>query len=270
MKLLSFAGGWGVHQGHEIAVYGDVDLGEALRRGPLDFSRTLFRLPAAQTELIAPIPRPPKVVAVMRNYADHAREHGHEPPPFPSFFAKARTCVIGPTETILLPPGRERIDVEAELGVVIGKGGSRINAAQALGHVLGFTVLNDVSDRQAQKEDGQFYRAKSWRTFCPTGPWVVTPDEFDHREAAIKLWRNDFLQQDGNLRDIVHKVERLIEILSEIQELEPGDLIATGTPAGVGQFRDPPVFLQDGDTVTVEIEGLGRIANPVRRLTEAT
>ncbi len=261
MKLVSFAAGWGVLDGDEVVVHGDVDLGEALRRGPLDLSRPGARV---RVPLVAPIPRPPKVVAVMRNYADHAAEHKQEPPAFPSFFAKARTCVIGPTDTILLPPGRERIDVEAELGVVIGKGGSHVKAAQALDHVLGFTILNDVSDRAAQKEDGQFYRAKSWPTFCPTGPWIVTPDEFDHRDASIKLWRGDFLQQDGNVRDMVHKVETLIEILSSIQELEPGDLIATGTPAGVGQFRDPPVFLKDGDVVRIEIAGLGSLANAVR------
>ena len=265
MKFVSFEGGWGVVEGDQVAVLGAGDLLSALPELDLSGLPTAPRRPLAEVRLLAPIPRPPKIAAVMRNYADHAREHNQEPPAQPVFFAKARTSVIGPDEAIVLPPGRERIDVEAELGVVIRKAGSNVPAARALDYVLGFTIMNDVSDRAAQKEDGQFYRAKSWPTFCPVGPWVVTPDEFDHRQAPIRLWRDGVLQQDGNLSDIFHKVEKLIEWLSSYQELEPGDLILTGTPAGVGQFQDPPVFLKDGGSVEIEIEGLGRLRNPVRQ-----
>lgn len=223
------------------------------------------RRPLSAVRLLAPIPRPPKFVAVGLNYRDHALEQNKQPPDFPMFFGKASNCVIGPDEAIQLPAGREEIDVEVELGVVFGRAGGRIPAERALDFVLGFTLVNDVSDRKAQRDDKQFYRAKSFRTFGPMGPWIVTPDEFDHRDAPIRLWRSGNLQQQSRTRELLFSVETLTELLSAAQDIEPGDVLATGTPAGVGVFRKPPVFLQPGDLIECEIEGLGRLSNPVVR-----
>lgn len=243
------------------------DLGALIAVTPMEQLAGLSgpRRPVSGVRWRAPIPRPPKFVAVGLNYRDHALEQNKQPPDFPMFFGKARNCVIGPEETIELPAGREEIDVEVELGVVFGRSGSCIPAGRALEHVLGFTIVNDVSDRKAQRDDKQFYRAKSFRTFGPMGPWILTPDEFDHRDAPIRLWRSGHLQQESRTRELLFSVETLIELLSAAQDLEPGDVLATGTPAGVGVFRKPPVFLQPGDVIECEIEGLGKLSNPVSR-----
>lgn len=243
------------------------DLGELIATMPAARLARLDgrRRPLSSVRLLAPIPRPPKFVAVGLNYRDHALEQNKQPPEYPMFFAKARNCVIGPDERIELPNGRQEIDVEVELGVVFGLPGGSISRERALEHVLGFTIVNDVSDRKAQRDDKQFYRAKSFRTFGPMGPVVVTPDEFDHRDAPIRLWRSGNLQQESSTKELLFSVERLIELLSAAQDIEPGDVLATGTPAGVGVFRTPPVFLQDGDTIVCEIEGLGKLTNPVVR-----
>lgn len=221
--------------------------------------------PLTSVRLLAPVPRPPKVVAVGLNYAEHASEGGRVAPAAPMFFAKARTCVIGPEEPIVLPPGRSEIDVEVEMAVVIGRPGFRIPADRALEHVLGFTVMNDVSDREAQRSDKQYYRAKSWPTFGPMGPVIATPDSFRWEDAAIRLRRNGIVQQESRTSFLIHPVPRLIELLSQVHELEEGDVILTGTPAGMGAFRDPPVFLQPGDVIECEIEGIGVLRNPVVR-----
>lgn len=243
------------------------NLGELIQAMPPVRVATLDgpRYALDSVRLLAPIPRPPKFVAVGLNYRDHALEQNKQPPDFPMFFGKARNCVIGPDDRIELPNGRHEIDPEVELGVVFGLPGGSIGADRALEHVLGFTILNDVSDRKAQRDDKQFYRAKSFRTFGPMGPMVITPDEFDHRDAAIKLWRNGELQQSSRTSELLFSVEKLIELLSAAQDIEPGDVLATGTPAGVGVFRKPPVFLQDGDRIDCEIEGLGKLSNPVFR-----
>lgn len=243
------------------------DLGALLAAGELEPALLAPgpALPLAGVRLLAPIPRPPKIVAVGLNYTRHAREQGKEPPAAPMFFGKARNCVVGPDDPILLPPGRERVDVEVELAVVIGRPGFRIPAERVLEHVLGFTIFNDVSDREAQKGDGQFYRAKSWATFGPMGPWIATPDELDWSGLPIRLSRNGQLQQDSTTADMTHPVERLVELLSQVHELEAGDVLATGTPEGVGLHRDPPVFLREGDVIECEIPGLGLLRNPVRQ-----
>lgn len=254
----------GILEGEEVVELGGaLDFGALLQTsGPWERLAT-HRL--ADVRLRAPIPRPPKIVAVGLNYTAHAREQGKEPPAAPMFFAKARNCVIGPDEAIVLPPGRERIDVEVELAVVIGRPCFQATAEEAMECVLGFTVFNDVSDREAQKSDGQFYRAKSWATFGPMGPWIATPDAVPWADAAIRLRRNGEVQQDSRTSDMTHAVPRLLALLSQVHELEPGDVIATGTPAGVGVHRRPPVFLQDGDLIECSIEGLGALRNPVRR-----
>ena len=234
----------------------DCSVGELLKRPQLDLQDLSLR---------APIPTPPKIVAVGLNYLDHALEQGQAPPTAPMFFSKARTAVIGPGDTIVLPPGREKIDVEVELVVVIGARARNLPVERALECVLGFTVGNDVSDRQAQRDDSQFYRAKSFDTFAPIGPYVVLRDDFDHRRGYVRLWRGGFQQQNGDLSQLIHKVEKLISLLSLVHTLEPGDLLFTGTPSGVGAHRNPPVFLKDGDAVACEIESLGRLENRVSR-----
>lgn len=270
MRFVSFAHqggtGAGVLVGEEVAVLPEApDLGAYLRAGG---SRRpdlagLPRLRLEAVRLLAPVPRPPKIVAVGLNYRDHAEEQGKEPPLYPMFFAKAPSCVVGLDEPIRLPEGRKYIDPEVELAVVIGRGGRHVPRERALEHVFGFTIMNDVSDRKAQKDDRQYYRAKSFYTFGPLGPAVVTPDEFDHRQAGIRLRLNGCVQQESNTRHLIFGVEHLVELLSAFQELEPGDVISTGTPSGVGVFRDPPVYLQDGDLVECEIDGIGVLRNPV-------
>lgn len=241
------------------------DLGAYLAEGAPELTGDGPDYALDEVGLLAPVTRPPKVVAVGLNYRDHAEEQAKVTPDYPMFFTKARTCVVGPGETILLPEGRKYIDVEVELAAVIGRGGSNISRERALEHVFGFTIMNDVSDRKAQKDDRQYYRAKSFPTFGPCGPLVITPDEFDHHTADIRLRLNERVQQESNTRYMMFTVEVLIELLSGFQELEPGDILTTGTPGGVGVFRDPPVYLQDGDIVECEIAGIGTLSNPVKR-----
>ena len=220
--------------------------------------------PLSEVELLAPIPKPDKFVAVGLNYADHAEEQNKTPPDYPMFFTKANTCVIGPDEAIVLPPGRRHIDVEVELAVVIGKAGRSVSEERALEHVFGYTIVNDVSDRKAQKDDRQYYRAKSWPTFGPMGPLVKTPDEFEHRSAPIHLFLNGERRQSSNTNQLIFSVARLISLLSEFQELAVGDVLTTGTPSGVGVFSNPRRFLEAGDLIRCEIEGLGSLSNPVQ------
>lgn len=211
-----------------------------------------------------PIPRPGKIVAVGLNYRDHAAESGGDLPASPMIFAKFPSSMIASGEPILLPPGCDRVDYEAELAVVIGRQAREVPVQEALDHVLGYTALNDVSDRAAQFAEGQFVRAKSYDTFTPIGPRLTPAAEIpDPQRLAVRCWLNGELVQDGTTADMVFGVAELISFLSHTITLEVGDVIATGTPAGVGVFRDPPLFLRHGDTVTVEIEGIGRLVNPV-------
>jgi 2-keto-4-pentenoate hydratase/2-oxohepta-3-ene-1,7-dioic acid hydratase in catechol pathway len=217
--------------------------------------------PLAEVELLAPFPRPLAITAVGLNYKDHAAEQGKETPTLPMLFAKHPSCANGPAGDVELPRGREHIDYECELAFAIGKAGDRIPREKALDHVLGFFVLNDVSDRKAQKEDGQFHRAKSWRGFAPMGPWLVTPDAFDHRDAAIRTRVNGETRQESRTSQLIFDVPFLVEYVSNIHALAPGDVISTGTPGGVGVFRNPKVFLKAGDVVECEIEGIGTLRN---------
>ena len=259
----------GLLEGDRVRVLGSGfrDLGALLEAGALEAALASpgASFPLGEVRLRAPIPRPPKLVAVGLNYTRHAREQGKEPPRAPMFFGKARNCVVGPDDPIRLPPGREQVDVEVELAVVIGRPGFRIPLEKAMDHVLGFTLFNDVSDREAQKSDGQFYRAKSWATFGPMGPWIATVDELDPSELPLRLRRNGQVQQESTTADMTHPVPLLVHLLSEIHELEAGDVLATGTPEGVGVHRNPPVFLRPGDVVECEIPGLGVLRNPVVR-----
>ena len=213
----------------------------------------------------APIDNPPKIMAIGHNYMDHIREQTNVPVPTqPMLFAKYSTSIIGPDETITWSDRlTQQVDIEAELGVVIGKKARHVTEDKALENVFGYTVLNDVSARDVQYGDKQWTRGKSLDTFCPLGPVIVTKDEIPDPQALhLSSWINDFVMQDSSTKEMIFSVRYLISFLSQAFTLEPGDLIATGTPKGVGMYRKPQIFLKDGDRVTIEVEKIGRISNP--------
>jgi 5-carboxymethyl-2-hydroxymuconate isomerase len=222
--------------------------------------------PLPQAHLLAPLARPGKIVAIGRNYRDHAAEEGVEPPGAPLIFAKWPSSIVGPGSEIRWDPGlATQVDYEAELAVVVGQPARRVPVADALAHVFGYTCLNDVSARDLQFGDGQWVRGKSLDTFCPIGPVIVTADEVgDPQALAIRTTVNGEVVQDANTAQMYFSVAEIISHCSFAFTLEPGDVIATGTPAGVGVFRDPPRFLGDGDQVAVEIERIGRLENVCR------
>ncbi len=223
-------------------------------------------LPLAGLELLPPVPEPSKIIAVGLNYRDHAEEQDRPLPERPLLFCKAPSCLQGPTGPILLDADLDRVDAEAELAVVIGRAGRAIPPERAAEHVAGYTCFNDVSDRAAQYADKQWFRGKSIDTGGPCGPWIVTADELPPlaRGLAIGARWNGRVMQRSNTEQLIFPVDQLIAHASRHMTLLPGDLIATGTPGGVGVFREPQVFLEPGDLVEVEIEGIGRLANPVR------
>jgi 2-keto-4-pentenoate hydratase/2-oxohepta-3-ene-1,7-dioic acid hydratase in catechol pathway len=213
-----------------------------------------------------PVPRPAKIIAVGRNYRAHAAEEAAAVPDAPLLFAKLPSALIGDGATITWSRSlTSEVDYEAELGVVIGRRARHVPPEGALDHVLGYTCLNDVSARDLQVRDGQWTRAKGLDTFCPMGPWLVTADEVsDPGDLRVRCRVNGELRQDASTKDLVHGIADLIAYCSRSFTLEPGDVIATGTPGGVGAFRDPPVFLGDGDLVEVEIDGIGVLRNRCR------
>ena len=212
------------------------------------------------------IPRPGKIVCVGLNYRDHAAEAGMDLPAAPLLFAKWPNTLVGHGDPVVLPPESTQVDYEAELGVVIGKTARRVSERDALDHVAGYICVNDVSARDLQFADGQWTRGKSPDTFCPVGPGLVPREEIDDPQAlAIRCIVNGKALQDSSTAQMIFSVAEIIAYASQVITLEPGDLIATGTPAGVGVFRDPKVMLQDGDEVSVEIEGLGTLTNPVTK-----
>jgi 2-keto-4-pentenoate hydratase/2-oxohepta-3-ene-1,7-dioic acid hydratase in catechol pathway len=213
----------------------------------------------------APIDRPGKIIAVGLNYKDHASEQNVTPPGRPMLFAKWQTALIGPGDAIVLPPISDKVDYEAELGVVIGERAKAVPAGSALDVVAGYICVNDVSARDLQYSDKQFTRAKSLDTFCPVGPRLVPASEVgDPGDLKIRALLNGEVMQDSSTSQLIFSVPELIAFISEAITLEPGDLVATGTPAGVGTFRDPPIYLKDGDEIVVEIERVGELRNPVR------
>jgi 2-keto-4-pentenoate hydratase/2-oxohepta-3-ene-1,7-dioic acid hydratase in catechol pathway len=220
----------------------------------------------AEIELLAPVPRPGKVVAIGRNYRDHTTEEGVKPPKAPLIFSKWSSCVIGPEDEIRWDPLlTSQVDYEAELAVVIGRTARRVSPADALDYVLGYTCLNDVSARDLQFGDGQWVRGKSLDTFCPMGPVLVTADEIpDPQSLAISCRVDGRILQEASTADMYFGVAEIISFCSQAFRLDPGDVIATGTPGGVGIFRDPPILLGDGDEVVVEIERIGRLRNVCR------
>jgi 2-keto-4-pentenoate hydratase/2-oxohepta-3-ene-1,7-dioic acid hydratase in catechol pathway len=223
-------------------------------------------------QLAAPIPRPRKnIVCLGQNYAEHAKEsaeaRGREAAELeaPIFFTKAPTTVNSPYGKIVIDPSVSvEIDWEAELAVIIGKGGKNIREEEALSHVFGYTVLNDVSARDLQWRHKQYFKGKSIDGYCPMGPWIVTANEIaDPQELTVRLRVNGVTKQDGNTRMMIFPVRTIIAVLSQGMTLEPGDIIATGTPSGVGFARKPPEFLKAGDVMETEIEGIGTLRNLV-------
>lgn len=215
--------------------------------------------------LLPPVLRPSKIIAVGRNYRDHAAEQDVEAPAAPLLFSKAPSCLQGAGGPITLDADLTRVDAEAELAVVIGRQGRRIRRQDAADHIAGYTCFNDISDREAQFSDKQWFRGKSIDTGGPCGPWLVTPDELPPLAAglAIEGRLNGSVMQRSDTSRMIFPVDELISYASSHMTLIPGDIIATGTPAGVGVFRSPQVFLKPGDMVEVEIEGIGILANPV-------
>jgi 2,4-diketo-3-deoxy-L-fuconate hydrolase len=213
---------------------------------------------------VLPIERPGKIVCIGLNYRDHAEEQGAPLPEAPLLFAKWQNALIGPGEPIVIPPIVTKCDYEAELGVVIGSTVRDASAENALEAVAGYICVNDVSARDLQFADGQWTRGKSPDTFCPVGPRLVPREEVpDPQNLPIRAVLNGETMQESTTANMVFGVADLIAYITRTVTLEPGDLIATGTPAGVGAFRKPPVFMQPGDEITIEIEGLGTLTNPV-------
>lgn len=232
-------------------------------------------LKKSDVQLLAPIPRPPRnVFCVGKNYHEHAHEFARSGfdsssksasdavPEFPIIFTKAPESVIATGEDIRYPTGvSDSVDYEAELGVVIGQGGRGIKKSAAYDHVFGYTIINDVTARDLQGRHKQWFLGKSLDTFCPMGPCVVTADEVTPEDLSVKCWVNDELRQNANTRDLIFDIPTLIETISAGITLYPGDVIATGTPAGVGIGFSPPKFLKVGDRVAIEIGNLGRLEN---------
>jgi len=252
MKIARFSTGadprYGILDGDELVV---------LRGDPMfsGFDTTEERLPLADVKLLAPVIPRSKVIAVGRNYRDHAAETGSEVPAEPMLFFKPNTSVVGPGDAIVLPPHSKHVDFEGELAVVIGSIAKNVAEADAASVIFGYTVANDISERTWQKSDGQWARAKGADTFCPLGPVIET--EFDIEGQTVQTRLNGELRQDAPLRDMVHSVAAVIAYASAVFTLLPGDVILTGTPAGVGQ-------IVDGDVVEVTVSDIGTLRNPVR------
>jgi 2-keto-4-pentenoate hydratase/2-oxohepta-3-ene-1,7-dioic acid hydratase in catechol pathway len=226
------------------------------------------RFDPAKVRLMAPIPRPPKIICIGLNYSDHAAEGRNPVPEVPPVFAKFATALIGHGQPIVLPRSSSKTDYEAELAVVIGRGGRYIPEERWREHVFGYTITNDVSARDVQSATSQWTMGKSFDTFAPMGPAIVTADEIpDPHALDMELTLNGTVMQRSNTQNMIFRIPRLIAYLSSVLTLEAGDIIATGTPAGVGFARKPPRWLQPGDECRITIQGIGELMNPV--VTEA-
>lgn len=231
-------------------------------------------IPLDSVKLLAPIPRPRRnIFCVGRNYHAHAKElsgsvfkaNNNDPAAWPIVFTKVPETVIAHGDDVTLPTGiTDQIDYEAELAIVIGKGGKNISKTEAMSHIWGYTIVNDVTARDVQMRHQQWDLGKSFDTFCPMGPWLVTADTFDATRTRVRCWVNDELRQDGQTQDLIFDLPTLIETCSRGITLHPGDVIATGTPAGVGMGFNPPRYLKSGDHVRIEIDGIGTLENHFR------
>jgi 2-keto-4-pentenoate hydratase/2-oxohepta-3-ene-1,7-dioic acid hydratase in catechol pathway len=218
----------------------------------------------SDVQLLAPIPRPGKIVCVGRNYKEHAEETGASIPESPIIFSKFSTAVTGPGQPVVLPPESNKSDYEAELAVIIGRRAKHVSRETALDYVFGYMNFNDVTERGFQSSDKQWQRGKSCDTFAPMGEYIATKDEInDPHDLSIKMRLNGEVMQDSNTSRMIFSIHDLIAFITTSITLEPGDVIATGTPPGVGMARKPPVFLKAGDIMEVEISGLGKLTNPV-------
>jgi 2-keto-4-pentenoate hydratase/2-oxohepta-3-ene-1,7-dioic acid hydratase in catechol pathway len=234
---------------------------DLVRRAP---SGRAARYPIDSVRRHAPIPHPPAILAIGMNYRAHVAEMGREPPEYQYWFNKQRTSIAGPGDPIVLPAVSTMVDYEGELAMVIGRRCQYVPAARAMEVVAGFTIINDVSVRDWQWRTPTFTMGKSFDSHAPCGPWLVTTDELaDPGHLALRTWVNDELRQDSRTSDLIFGCAELIEYLTSAFPLEPGTIIATGTPAGVGAGSDPPRFLAAGDVVRIEIEGIGELRNPV-------
>jgi 2-keto-4-pentenoate hydratase/2-oxohepta-3-ene-1,7-dioic acid hydratase in catechol pathway len=221
-------------------------------------------VPLSRVKLATPVPNPQKVICIGQNYKDHCLEQGIDPPKLPVIFAKYPTSLVGPTDPIMLPRISNKIDYEVELAFIIGKRGKNIPISKAYEHVAGYMVLDDVTARDIQFGDGQWVRGKSFDTFAPCGPYLVTRDEVaTPHNLKIELKLNGKVMQSSNTLNLIFKVPYLVSFISKVFTLMPGDIVTTGTPPGVGVFRKPPVFLKAGDVVEASVEGLGQLKNPV-------
>jgi len=251
-----------------------LDLIRAAPNGILASTIPLESISLDDVTLLAPIPRPARnVICVGKNYREHAKEfsssgyeggaiQGSEIDAYPAVFTKPASCVVGPHAVVNLHSNvTAAVDYEAELAVVVGREGANIAKDEALEYVFGYTIINDVTARDRQKNHKQWYLGKSLDTFCPMGPWIVSASDVDHANLSVKTWVNDDLRQNANTSDLIFDVPSLIETMSAGTTLFPGDIIATGTPAGVGIGFKPPRFLQPGDVVKIGISGIGEISN---------
>lgn len=218
-----------------------------------------------EVQLLAPIPRPLKIIGIGVNYRGHAKETGRNIPDAPILFSKPPTAIVGPEANIVIPNGASKVDYEVELGVVIGKHARNVSVDEALDYIGGYTVFNDISAREYQFRDGQWFRGKSYDTFAPMGPCLTLPDQIsDPQDLKLQLRLNGKIRQNSSTSDMIFSVAELIADISQVMTLEPGDVIATGTPAGVGHVAKPkPIYLQSGDVVEAEIAGIGILRNPV-------
>jgi 2-keto-4-pentenoate hydratase/2-oxohepta-3-ene-1,7-dioic acid hydratase in catechol pathway len=251
---------------------GALPLIESLARGESLPAPSGARLPVQAVTLQAPLPKPLRgLFCAGRNYRSHATElattvfrDAVKEEEWPIVFTKYAECVIGPYDTVRMPGKAitEQIDYESELAVVIGRGGRDIARSRAMDHAYGYTIVNDVSARDVQVRHNQWDLGKSFDTFCPMGPWIVTADELDGRDTRVRGWVNGELRQDQRTTDLIFGIDVLIETCSRGITLYPGDVIATGTPAGVGMGFKPPKWLRSGDVMRIEIDGIGAIENP--------
>ena len=260
MRLVSYDGGFGRIEGDHVVPMG-ADLVAWLAGAP---STDGVPMPLDATVLRAPVRRPGKIIGVGLNYRDHARETGMALPSVPVLFAKYANSVVGPDDDVVVPPGVTGVDYEAELGVVIGRTTSHVDESCALEHVAGYVAVNDVSSRDLQFATPQWLYGKAIDTFLPMGPWLLTADEVpDPQALVISCTVNGELRQSSSTAEMAFSVAQIVSFLSQVMTLEPGDVIATGTPAGVGMGFDPPKYLSPGDVMTVRVEHLGELTNRV-------
>jgi 2-keto-4-pentenoate hydratase/2-oxohepta-3-ene-1,7-dioic acid hydratase in catechol pathway len=240
-------------------------IAEVKAPGTLAAAKPTARLAASEVTLLAPVPRPGKILGSGINYTSHKDENPNAVMPVePGFFSKFPSSVTGPDADVVLPAPESEVDYEVELAIVIGKPGKNIGRENAYEHVFGYTLVNDISGRDVQFRANQMDLGKGFDTFCPMGPWVVTPDELANvNNVRVRSWVNGELRQDSSTAEWLYDVPALLEHASRHLTLETGDIITTGTPAGCGTFRRPPLWLRDGDTVVIEATGVGELSNRV-------